>query len=103
MEDFKRNRVKLLSLKDDVILFINQKDEDTYGVYSSEFTFIFRSGKRIKVTYITKDRIQFQAGMFSAFLGTKREELSQITYLEFAKELQDFGADCDYNTSIIFD
>lgn len=100
MEDFKKNRVKLLKLSDDVILFIRQKNETTFGVFSTELEFIFRSGRNIKVKYITNDRIQFQDGMFPAYLGTKKTELEGLSFLDFAKELQDFGAVCGYNTTI---
>lgn len=100
MEDFKKNRVKLLQLTDDTILFIKQKNDTSYGVFSTNIEFIFRSGRIVNVNYITKDRIQFQEGMFPAYLGTKKDILSTISFKEFVKELQDFGASCGYNTTI---
>lgn len=100
MEGFKRNRVKLLNLSDDIILFIKQKNDYSFGVYSTEVEFLFRSGKEIRVKYITSDRIQFQEGMIQVYLGTQKEALSTISFDEFVKELQDFGAECGYNTTI---
>lgn len=102
MEGFKNNRTKLLSLGDDVILTITQKNDSSFSVYSSELTFHMRSGTILVVKFITNDRLQFHEGMFPAYLGSKRVELSTVTFLEFVEILKNFGAECGYNTSIKF-
>lgn len=102
MEGFKRNRVKLLELKDDTILLMTQTNDTRYNVFSTELEILFRSGKKINVKYITNDRIQFHEGLFPAYLGTMKSELKEITFLEFVEELKNFGADCGYNTNISY-
>lgn len=102
MEDFKRNRTKLLKLKDDVILFISQKNDNSFNLFSTEITILFRTGKKVIVKYITGTRgVQFHDGMFAAYLGTKQDVLSELTVDEFIKELRDFGSDSGFTTSVV--
>lgn len=97
---FKSQRVKFLKLKDDVVLLFSQKNRTDFGVYTSTFTFTFRSGRRIVVDYLTSDRLYFHEGMFPAYLGSKHEELEQTTFDEFVMLLRDFGEKSSFNTEI---
>ena len=100
MEEFKRNRTKLITFKDDSLLFLKQKNDVRFGIFTTEIEFLFRSGRKIEAKYISQTRLQFQEGMFAIYIGSKKKELSELTVDQFSKELADFGSLCDLNTTI---
>lgn len=100
LDSYLENKVKLLKLKDDIILFVKIHNDTTLGIFTTKINILCRSGREIEVVYITSDRLYFHEGMFPAYLGSKRDELAELTFLDFVKELSEFGANSGFNTNI---